>query len=283
MHTYAGLHAKLNAKGVEGYRATRELLDIASQAAGSPVYTASGLLRLAMSETNLRDYTLCAQKYTADVQLWTAEQCQKVIPALPPFSGIYIQSALAVHSERYLHGLWQACVSRGGHHRAIAIQALSELKEYDAVALCTGATAPHLLAAYNLPLTAVKGQILELEWPRDVPPLPIPLNTQAYLMMQPDNKSCIAGSTYEHHFANLLPQVDVAVREIMPKVAVMYPPLKDAKIIGCKAGVRASTPDHMPLLKQLDPRTWVLTGMGSKGLLYHALYAKELAAALSLS
>ena len=276
LHTFAGLHAKRNLMADEGVQAARELLNHASHMLGTPVYSSSGLLRPAMSEANQRDYALCAEKYPQDVQWWSTEQCQKNIVGYPEYPGLYIPLALTVNSENYLKGLWLACQAKGAQLRQEEIRAFDCLKNYAAIAICTGASSLPFFAQ-KLPITAVKGQILVLEWPSDCPPLAIPLNSQAYIIMQPDNKTCIVGSTYERHFTTVHPEVDVASREIMPKVAAMYPPLKEAKIVGCRAGVRASTPDHLPLLKQLDPRTWILSGMGSKGLLYHALYAKKLA------
>jgi len=92
----------------------------------------------------------------------------------------------------------------------------------------------------------------------------------------PEGKTCIAGATFEKHFENGDPDPEVAIKELMPKLAKLYPPLASAKIIRVKSGIRASTHDHHPLLEKIDDRTWVLTGMGSKGLLYHALFAKRL-------
>lgn len=54
--------------------------------------------------------------------------------------------------------------------------------------------------------------------------------------------------------------------------------MKNASIANCYAGVRAVTPQHRPLIQRLSSSQWILIGMGSKGLLYHALFAKELVA-----
>jgi glycine/D-amino acid oxidase-like deaminating enzyme len=60
----------------------------------------------------------------------------------------------------------------------------------------------------------------------------------------------------------------------------LMPALKSSVVIGCRAGVRASTPDHRPIVKQVDERIWIFTGLGSKGLLYHALFAEQLVKAI---
>ncbi len=101
--------------------------------------------------------------------------------------------------------------------------------------------------------------------------------------MNPDKKSCIIGSTFEKGFSNPLPDIKTAIAELKPKYTKMIPALENAKIMDCKAGVRAGTSDHHPFVRQLDQRTWILSGLGSKGLLHHSLMAAELAQRLSSS
>jgi glycine/D-amino acid oxidase-like deaminating enzyme len=118
--------------------------------------------------------------------------------------------------------------------------------------------------------------MLELEWPSIIPPLPLPLNSQAYVVMKEGGKSCICGATYEKEFKTLSPDLELARNEILPKVASMLPVLSDAKVINCKTGLRASTPNHLPLIGHVSDRICYITGMGSKGFLYHALMARAL-------
>lgn len=95
--------------------------------------------------------------------------------------------------------------------------------------------------------------------------------------MDPDLNFCYAGSTFEKSFTSDLPDLNTAVAEIQPKVSALYPALKPEMIVDCRAGVRATTSNHLPLLYKINAKTWAITGMGSKGLLYHALFAEELA------
>lgn len=275
LHTYAGLHAKMNWKGAEGYAATHELLALASHEIEKPVAYPSGLLRMVLNEENQRDYAQCAQKYP-DVTWWTEQECQRRVPGLAKKPGIFIENCLTVDAENYLKGLWQACHKKGGHFHCKNIQSLDELNDFDIVILATGAATSGYPEARHLPLTFLKGQILVLEWPSELPPLAIPLNSQAYILMEPGNKTCLVGATFERHFENSEPQLTVAAQELIPKAAAMLPALGKAKILACKAGIRVSAPNHVPLAEQINERCWVLTGMGSKGLLYHALFAKQL-------
>lgn len=275
LHTYAGLHCKLNWKGYEGYQATCQLLTVACEALNQPVFKPSELIRVALTEANNREYAECAEE-NPDVEWLSRKELQKLVPGVVVKPGIVIKSALTIYCDLYLKGLWQACSKQGATLVKMNVSSLEELQNFDTIIVTTGASVTHIKELARLPLKPVKGQILEVEWPAGLPPLEFPLNSQAYILMGPNDKTCFIGATYERNFTSVEPDIQVAAREIMPKAADIIPALKDAKIIGCRAGVRASTPDHKPYLKQFNDRCWVLAGMGSKGLLYHALFAEKL-------
>lgn len=273
MHPYAGAHAKLNVHGKEGWTATCGLIKIAENALGTQVAEQSGLLRVALNEEQYKDFALCAKNHP-EVIWYAPEQCRTIFPNLICLGGIFISCAITVNTKHYLQGLWQACEERGALLNKHKISSLSELEGFDAVVIAAGANAN---AFANLPLTQVKGQIIELAWPEGIEMAKCPLNSQAYLLMNPARGSCIAGATFERNFSDPGPFLDQALKELMPKISALVPNLEHSHVIDCRAGVRASTPSHLPLLKRLSEKCWVLTGMGSKGLLYHALYAEQLA------
>ena len=264
LHPYAGAHAKLNWRGHEGMAASLKLLQRVPQAAQN-----TGLLRPAFTKDQETDFALSAEK-NSDVQ-WTSN-------SLVNKPGIFISNAWTVDCKKYLEGLWKDCPN--ATLKIEKIDHLDELEKFDVVVIATAFSA---LEFANIKLTAVKGQLLQVEWPEDLPPLPFPISSQAYIVMQPDKKSCIIGSTFEKGFSSPLPDIKKASAELKPKYTQMIPGLENAKIIDCRAGVRAATPDHRPLIRQINARTWIFTGLGSKGLLYHALIASELAQQLSLS
>lgn len=276
MHPYTGAHAKLNWRGNEGYATTSRMLQEAEKTLGEPVSHRAGMLRVALTEEQQCDFSLCAKKHE-DVVWYSPEQCQELIPGVQGLGGIFIKSAITVNPFLYITGLWKACEAKGAVLERKAINFLEELPDYDFIIVALGHNCKQLPELANLPLTPIKGQILELEWPRDVRALPFPINSQAYLIMHPNGKSCYVGATFERHFKDSRPDVAIAAADLIPKVEALLPALKGTKILDCRAGVRASAPLHQPLIKRIDKRTWVITGMGSKGLLYHALYAEELA------
>lgn len=276
LHPFAGLHCKLNWKGREGMEATRKLLQVSAEKMEDSVYFNSGLIRPVLNEGNRKDYLLSSQRYPEDIEWLEADSVQKLLPQAACYPGVLIKDAITVYSDLYLKGLWLNC--QNAKLIQTEIRSLEELKDFDRIILANGAAASKIQELSNLPISQVKGQILEISWPEGLPPLSTPMNSQAYIVMAPGNRTCYVGATYERDFKTSDPEPEVAMRELLPKAYAMIPALKEGKIIGCRAGIRASAPHHQPLLRQINQTTYVLTGMGSKGLLYHALFAKELAA-----
>lgn len=276
LHSYVGLHAKRNWKGREGMEATERLLNEASIALGSPVSSKKGILRIAQTPEQEKNYLLCAKENSDDVSWWVKEKCKEQVPSLATMNGVFIKSGQIVYSRDYLQGLWRSCRLQNAELSLMPIQKLAQLRHFDRIIVAAGSETNEIEELADIKVTLVKGQLLELAWPEGIPPLPYPVVSQAYVVMNPDGKSCIVGSTYERDFETRDPDIHVAKVEILPKLGFI-PHLQFTEVLGCRAHIRVSTQDHFPISKQLTPRIWTLTGMGSKGLLYHALFAEELA------
>lgn len=275
MHPYVGAHAKLNWEGVNGVLATQRLLDVASKAVESCVSTSTGLLRIAISEQQTKNFLQCANNYE-DVAWLDILECQNLVSGIAPYPGILIKSALTINSMLYLKGLWKACEAKGATLELTAIRTLEELNEFDLIIVAMGAASASLPELSHLKITPVKGQVLEFIWPNQLPPLTTSLSSQGYIVMNPGNATCIAGATYEREFLTEGPVLEIAKQEILPKASSIFPKITHFPIIECRSGIRASTPDHLPIVKRVNEKCWVISGMGSKGLLYHALCAERL-------
>lgn len=276
LHPYVGAHSKLNWRGKEGVLATLQLIREAERALNKPVADFSGFLRVALNEEQEQNFALCARTYE-DVSWYTYQECKAVCPSLNCKGGIFISSAITVNANDYLQGLWKACQQKGAVLIQQKINSLSELNDYDAIVVASGAHCRFFQELSHISLTPVKGQILELKWPL-IEVSKHPLSSQAYLLMNSDKSSCLVGATFERNYGCDAPNLEVARQDLMPKVSALIPELKNATILNCRAGIRASTPSHLPFVSRVNDRCWVISGMGSKGLLYHALYAEQLAA-----
>lgn len=260
LHPFAGESAKRSADADAGMHETLKLLAVADAELGKNVRTRGGIIRRAMTAIQTEDFAKCAQEYPEHVQ-WDG-------------TDLWINEGCAVHASLYLNGLWLACQRLGAtfHQQKVDASAVADL-----VVWATGADmADREPVDVGVLVTRVRGQLLEVQWPEDQPPLAMPISSKMYVVMDTENKSCIVGSTYERTRTDEIPDADFACRKILPKIYELLPFLKEMPILGCRAGVRASAPGHRPLLKRLNDKTFAIGGMGSKGLLYHALYATKL-------
>jgi glycine/D-amino acid oxidase-like deaminating enzyme len=153
------------------------------------------------------------------------------------------------------------------------------LEDFDRVVYCIGYNIHRL--GYDLPLRFVKGQVLRC---RLKVPLPHSLIGDGYVAISETEGECFVGSTYEHDFRSVEPDIEEAKRLILPKVRSFFPSISEEDVIDCASGVRVANRHHYrPIAKEVEPGVYVMTAMGSRGLLYHALYAKELAHEIYLS
>ena len=252
MHPYPGREGRRSWKADEGIAATRALLEVAQQTLQQPVFNDAGILRV---KPLLTDY-----------------------PDVVPFasSGYLIQSGITVYSKLYLQGLWLACRAKGAVLYTVKVDKLEQLKDYDQVVIAAGAGVAHFEECRELKLRFVKGQILTCK----APLLNRSIVGTGYVAMSETAGICHLGATYERTFENDAPDREKAELELQPKIAELHPGI--GAVLECKAGVRVMNATHyVPLLKNIDERVWVITGMGSRGLLYHAYYAKLLTQAIS--
>lgn len=273
LHPYAGAHAKKNPHADEGMNSTINLLNIIEEEMDESCSQRKGILRVALTSDQEADYRFCSEKYE-DVS-WI-QDVSELVPGTPPLPGILIHSGISINCKQYLQGLWKYCERHGVQFFSSEVHQLQNLP-YDHIIVTGGMETLKFAELAHLKLRPVKGQILRISWPKNLTPLPLPLNSQAYLVMDPSKESVWAGATFERHFKTESIDLVEALSILLPKVEALYPPLKREKILECHAALRASTPDHQPLWGKIDDRISYLTGLGSKGLLYHSLFAKQLA------
>jgi glycine/D-amino acid oxidase-like deaminating enzyme len=277
LHPFAGAHAKLNWQGYKSMQATKELIEVSSQALGSSVISPNrGILRLAVTTQQQNDFTIRSHHFQEDMKWLTSSDCQKVAPGCIDAPGLWIKEGLVIYAPLYLKGLWLACANQGVQFIQQKISSLEDTSDFDITIFTIGAYTTSLPELASLPLRVVKGQLMELKWPTTIPPLQYALNSHLYLVMSKEQKSCIIGATYERNYTSPAFDLETAKNQLLPKLSSFFPPAEHMSILQGFAGLRSTTPTHRPLMQRISPTRWVLAGMGSKGLLYHALCAREL-------
>ena len=242
LHPYPGEKGRLSWKGEEALSETMLLLKVAEGELGRPVADYRGILKKG----------LCVGA-GGDVE--TVEEGQ-----------FLIRSGVTVFSRLYLQGLWKAAEKRGARLKIQKIQALSDLSGYDYIVVAAGQGVQNFEECRSLKISTVRGQVLTC---RLQEPMERTEVAKHYKAVTEDPMVCQVGGTYERGNPSHEPDQEEAVRLLQPALPVL----------GVRAGIRVTNPSHyFPILERVNEKTWVLTAFGSRGLLYHAYFAKLLTA-----
>lgn len=285
LHPFLGKQAKKAWMASRAIRDVHKLITEAAAKTRSPIVTTSGVLRPATNPDMISAFQERAEEFPNEVKWWDKEECEAKIPGmeLPDGGGgLYIQKAVTINVPLYLRGIWVASARHSVQYLKLSVLGKDTLAPYDRVVVALGANTLDFGVLNALPMTRVKGQVIEVKWPDDLPPLPMSLSGEGQMVMMPGNKSCLLGSTYEREFKDFKGDPDFARDEIFRKIAPFFPQITKQPILSCRARMRGSTKTRLPLLGKVNEKVWFFTGLGSKGLLYHAMAAKQFAQALML-
>lgn len=258
LHAYPGEQGRLSAHGHEALEAANRLLKVSEKALGSPVADYAGFIRF----------------------LWNDEAKERFVryPDVEEMENgaFWIRSGVTVFPLPYLEGLRLACIALGAKLQYAHISSLSELEEYDRIILTTGAGIVHFEEAKHLKIKLIKGQVLKCAYPANVPPIERSILGKGYIAKGDTAEIFHLGSTYERTFQTDIPDRQVAIDQLKPKLNLLLPEAIDAQVVDCRAGVRAAFSGHyLPRIEKLTDKCWAITGLGSRGLLYHAYLAEQ--------
>lgn len=176
------------------------------------------------------------------------------------------------------------------------------------VVLCTGASVTRFTDLGKVPISKTLGRNLIMEGDQPAPDLP--LLSGFYVVPQsfdqqggicvPGNQivensgsTLIAGATHEHTFSEeqlLGATIEKVKYGLRDKLLRLVPDLYDGwKVTGSQTGIRAVPPrspvGSVPVVCKVqgtptDQSCWLFTGLGGRGLLYHAFLRSRLAHAV---
>ena len=212
----------------------------------------------------------------------------------------WAESALCVDVPKYVQGLWALCRTLAGEGAAQwrlgEVDSLSDLAQsgdYDAVVIALGSRAPGIVGLESLPLTPCRGQNLILS---NEVGLAVPVISGKYLVPtigDDGTPSLLAGATFEYDSFEQAhrPAEAAAAEEALRKpLGALLPHVESERVLGCQAGVRACGPlrlrPHCRKARQrgegasYGPDVWLIGGLGSRGLIHHALLGKATARAV---
>lgn len=263
LHPYPGAAGRRSRHASEALAATVRLLQAVEKTTGRLVASYGGILRVAQNETQKAAFLSHAESYGDVIPLEEAL--------------FLIRSGVTVHCASYLQGLWEMIELLGGRLRREKIASTEALADYDLIILAAGGGISSFKEAEPLRVKRIKGQVLVAQKQAQMEPLERSIIGAGYLAVGEDPSLCYIGSTYEKGDFSEEADLEVAKREILPKLASYFLKADQLEIVGARAGVRlARIGDYYPILEKASDRVWIFTAMGSRGLLYHAYLAEQL-------
>lgn len=260
LHPYPGLAARRSFKAEEALGITKQLIRIAEEHTPKMVACQKGIFRKSVS-IDQRDRLIDHCTEWGDV-----EQMEQDL--------FLIHSGITVLSENYLEGLNTALIKMGLRLVIQKINSLEDLSSFDHIVVAAGFGVRHFPECQHLKIKFLKGQALCLE---GKPPAEKSLISKGYIAHLGSGSHFELGSTYEREFADDRPNLIVAKDLLKDKLATC----PEAKIVECRAAVRVVAQDHyVPIIEKIAPNAHVFTALGSRGLLYHGLYGRNLAQAI---
>lgn len=143
------------------------------------------------------------------------------------------------------------------------IEPYEDFSGFDFVIICAGGGIKQLCPA--LKMKYLKGQAFVYQ---NLHHHHLPLIAKGYLA--PFSDKVVIGSTYEKKFVNQEPDFEIAQQYLKEPLKQYFHPYETQEVVEILAGIRVFHPNynHPKIIKKND-KTLIVTGLGSRGLLYH--------------
>ncbi len=197
---------------------------------------------------------LCPQDYCQQMTAWLSSQ------------GVEILYNTKVHQISEHAGSYQLDSSAG------SLQA-------SAVVLATGAQLNNLAPLESFPLRQIRGQVSHLQ-SNTMASLKTVVCHQGYITPSYQQLHCV-GATFDrgNQHTEVLDADDRQNIDLVNQCLQHPSWFEDVKVESAKAGLRATVPDHMPVLGQQN-QLWRLGALGARGLTWAPLLSEALASAM---
>jgi glycine/D-amino acid oxidase-like deaminating enzyme len=265
------LHPYVGQKGLRSHFATqalveaRKLLKIAEAYSDLPIANYKGIYRLHWDKPPL-EY--------GDIHVFPSINVGFGITASPCY---LIESGVTVFMDRYLDALFRYLKMRGLDFIVNECTSLDPINRFDHTIFTIGEGLRRFPIHHKIPIQFVKGQIISCRVPAFMEEGEKSVIGKGHISITKEPSIIQLGSTYEHHYKDKRPDLRVAKDYIEPRIKTFFARFDELEILSCYAEVRVCLKGgYLPIIERLTDRTWLLTGMGSRGLLYSGLYGRKL-------
>lgn len=298
--------------GMEGFGATKGILETLQRRGHQDVAAKpTELLRPVFSSIDLDSFTKACTATPHLLEQLTQDELDglRISEAVGCFR---IKQVMVLHPVQYLKALWQ-CTAEDCAGAAWIAQKVDDLQDlsgrYDQVVLANAWDMPRLWEQQPLTGGAVQGK-LRVQYIRgrifqydSAPTAPDRALLNGEYMVPTQDRwgrpvlSC--GSSHEHYTAENAclrademsyqdqpPRGDKAEQVLLQRLHRLWPALEQMQVVNTSSAVRLVTnrsqQGRLPIVGKHDGfgNVWTLTGLGSKGLIYHALLADYLTKAM---
>jgi len=262
MHAFVGEQVRKSQLADEAFAESKKLIQMA-QAESSEVFADfSGIERIAQTEEQRQTLLNYAQT-SDDVSIISHNH-------------FFLHKGATIQTIAYLNALWQVCKRRGSVFEKKEVTDEEQLIGFDHIVFACGAGIFSFSRFKNFRLDCTKGQALQIQWPTSYPRIQHSIVAKGYIAKSLEEDKVFLGSTFERGIFSMDPDIEVAKADLLPKFHAIFPELS-LNCIGIKSGVRVTSKGHyFPLIGNVTENISIFTGLGSRGLLYHALFAKML-------
>lgn len=264
IHPYSGEQGRRSLFATEAIEIARNLFFLVEEKIGKPIIIQQGIVRYVQNDQQLQMFLAHCQKY-GDV--WQDGE-----------NRFWIESGMTIDCQRYLEGLWSILSEKGARLVLNEVSNLDSLKDFDLIVVAAGAGAIKFSEFKVLPISVLKGQVLKcrISEQRQLPQAST--ICKGYIALSRESKTCYVGSTYQRGDLSEDPQPELAKEELFPKISFFFPNVSELTVVDCYAAFRVARSGHyLPIATRVERNIWALTALGSRGLLYHAFFGREMA------
>lgn len=255
LNPYQGTSQKLTAKSLSAYQKSKTLIETISSFTGRNFILTEGHYRFAESLSPL-----------------FSEHPRASTPFKCPYEAVFLKMVLGIDTPAYLKAMGEVLQKRGLSFVEKKVT-LPELSSFDRIIIAS----PSFLKAQGYPLSFLKGQKLSMN--QRAPVFPFSFGSSFYALFTP--QELILAGTYERDDYSYDPDYFEVERQLIKplhRLGILLPEGEQR----IQVGLRAYVPSKLPFIERLREKVYAISGFGSKGLLYHALYGELLAQELKL-
>lgn len=293
-----GRRAKMVKEAKESIETILDLLKRVQNFAKMPgIFEHNGILRPALDEELAGDFRRSPEKYDWPDKSWVRWLDKDEFSLAYNYfgnhcGGLIVKPGYTVNTRLYIQYLSEYLVSRSLITRYNSEASITQRTDerYDItfadgsshisnhVIYATGSSIKTDSAWEFLPFKTTKGQLLELIFESSLP-LHESISSMGYFAFMPSEPNrLVVGSTYEHSYDNLLTD-EKGKTALYKKLKRTLPGIANKPGRSSMwSGERISMKDHKPAIGEhpLRKKSYLLTGLGSKGMVQGRYLAKHL-------